>query len=210
MHVARWAVIAGTLLPVQLESQPQRLCGRVVTINCARPSGSVTFTVRSDRNTQFEVMIPPEYRAAFGDDIETRYEFRGVCVTPRAVQDRKAVVHAPGDLKVTVEPAPTLPPLPVGVYRPCQGDIEMPEVKTQKYPSYTREAMRERIQGSVTMRVIVNADGVPEDILIGQSLRPDLDMAAVDAMKQWRFKPGTYNGQRIAVSVFVEMSFYLP
>ena len=210
MHVARWAVIVGALLTVQLESQPQQLCGRVVNISCARSSGTATFTVRSDRNTQFEVMIPPESRAGFGDNIETRYEFRGVCVTPRAVQDRKAVVHAPEDLKVTDEPAPTLPPLPAGVYRPCQGDIEMPQVKTHKYPSYTREAMRERIQGSVFMRVIVNSDGSLGDILIGQSLRPDLDMAAVDAMKQWRFKPATQNGKPIAVSVFVEMSFHLP
>jgi TonB family protein len=210
MYAFRWAAIAGMLLPVQLDSQPQELCGRVVTINCARPSGSATFTVRSDRITQFEVMIPPEYRAAFGDDIEARYEFRGVCVTPRAVHDRKAVVHAPGDLKVTAEPAPTLPPLPVGVYRPCQGDIRMPEPKKTKHPSYTREAMREGIQGSVIMRVIVNADGGTGDILIGQSLRHDLDMAAVDAMKQWRFKPATHNGQPIAVAVFVEMSFHLP
>ena len=72
-----------------------RACAQSIT--CARRSGA-TFTVRTDRSTQFEVLIPPEYRAAFGDDIETRYEVRGVCVTPRAVRDRKAVVHAPEDL----------------------------------------------------------------------------------------------------------------
>ena len=210
MRAARWTVIAGMLLPVQLDSQPQQLCGRVVSINCARPSGSATFTVRSDRNTQFEVMIPPEYRAAFGDDIESHYEFRGVCVTPRAVRERKAVVHEPGDLKIGAEPAPPLPPLPAGIYRPCQGAIEMPEPKKTKHPSYTREAMRERIQGAVVMRVIVNADGGTGEIRIGQSLRHDLDMAAVDAMKQWHFKPATRNGQPIAVAVFVEMSFHLP
>ena len=209
MCAIRWAVIAGMLLPVQLDSQPQQLCGRVVTIECARPPGRATFTVRPDRNTQFEVMIPPEYRAAFDDDIEGRYEFRDVCVTPRAVQDRKAVVHAPGDLIVTAEPAPALPPLPAGLSRPCRGDIRLPEPTKRKHPSYTREAMRERIQGSVILRVVVNADGGTGDILVGQSLRHDLDMAAVEAMKQWRFKPATLNGQPIAVAVFIEMSFHL-
>jgi hypothetical protein len=35
-------------------------------------------------------------------------------------------------------------------------------------------------------------------------------MAAVDATKQWRFKPATRKGRPIAVAVFVEMSFHLP
>jgi protein TonB len=70
--------------------------------------------------------------------------------------------------------------------------------------------MRERIEGSVIMRVIVTAEGRPRDILILESLRRDLDMAAVDAMKQWQFKPATRNGQPIAVAVVVEMSFHLP
>jgi len=98
MRAAGWAVIAGMLLSVRLQSQPQQLCGRVVSIRCSRLSRIATFTVRTDDNAQFEVMIPAEHRAAFGDDIETTYEFRNICVTPRAVQDRKAVVHAPRDL----------------------------------------------------------------------------------------------------------------
>ena len=61
-----------------------------------------------------------------------------------------------------------MPPLPAGVYRTCQGDMEMPEPNKTKHPS-TPEAMREGTQGSVVMRVIVNADGGTGDILIGQS-----------------------------------------
>jgi TonB family protein len=197
------------LLPLQPESQPQRLCGRVVSILCPRLSRIATFTVRASRDTQFEVMIPAEHRAAFGDDIETRYEFRSVCVTPRAVQDRKVVVQAPGDLEITAAPARTLPPLPAHVYRPCQADVEVPQPKTTKHPSYTKEAMRERIQGSVMMRAIVTSEGLPGEILIAQSLRSDLDLAAVDAMKRWRFKPGTHRGEPVAVAVLVEMSFHL-
>ena len=81
----------------------------------------------TSRNTQFEVIIPPEYRAPFTRTSRPATSFAASCVTPRAVQDRKAVVQAPRDLKVTAEPSPALPPLPTGVYRTCQGDIEMPE-----------------------------------------------------------------------------------
>ena len=207
-RAAGCAVIA-MLLSVGLESQAQQLCGRVVSIQCARPSQIATFTVRTDRNAQFQVMIPAEHRAAFGDDIETPYEFRSVCVSPRAVQDRQAVVHAPGELQITAAPTRTLPPLPAGVYRPCQADIDVPQPKTTKHPSYTREAMRERIEGSVMMRVVLTAEGRPGDILIVESLRRDLDTAAVDAMKQWRFRPATHSGMPVAVAVLVEMSFHL-
>jgi len=43
MRAAGWAVIAGMLLSVGLESQPQQVCGRVVSIQCARPSRTATF-----------------------------------------------------------------------------------------------------------------------------------------------------------------------
>jgi TonB family protein len=209
MRAAGWAVIAGMLLSVRLQSQPQQLCGRVVSIRCSRPSRIATFTVRTDDKAQFEVMIPAEHRAAFGDDIETTYEFRNICVTPRAVQDRKAVVHAPRDLEISAAPTRTWPSLPADVNRSCQADIEMPQPKATKHASYTREAMRDRIEGSVMMRVIVTTEGRTGEILIAESLRRDLDMAAVDAIKQWRLKPATHSGVPVAVAVLVEMSFRL-
>ena len=125
------------------------------------------------------------------------------------MQDRKAVVHAPPDLEISAAPARTLPSLPADVYRPCHADIEMPQPKATKHASYTRETMRDRIEGSVVMRVIVTAEGRTGEILIAESLRRDLDMAAVDAMKQWRFKPATHSGVPVTVAVFVEMSFHL-
>jgi TonB family protein len=36
-----------------------------------------------------------------------------------------------------------------------------------------------------------------------------LDAAAVDAMKQWEFTPGTKEGRPVAVRVDVEMTFHL-
>jgi len=84
----------------------------------------------------------------------------------------------------------------------------MPQPKATKHASYTREAMRDRIEGWVMMRVIVTTEGRTGEILIAESLRRDLDMAAVDAMKQWRFKPATPSGVPVAVAVLVEMSFH--
>ena len=42
-----------------------------------------------------------------------------------------------------------------------------------------------------------------------RSLRPDLDANAIAAAKKWRFKPGTRNGEPVAVLVSISMAFTL-
>jgi TonB family protein len=185
------------------------MCGRVVSIHCSGPSSAVTLTVRTDREREFQVTIGPEHRAAFGLDLEATYEFRTVCVTPRAARDGKAVVQAPEDLEITSQPARPLPPVPPGVYRVCQADIENPVPTTAPHPRYPREALEERIQGTVRMRVIVNADGTAGDVVVIDSLSRALDNAAVEAVRKWRFKPARLEGQPVAIVVFLEMSFQL-
>jgi TonB family protein len=203
---------AGSLVLLALlapASQPQRMCGRVVSIHCSGLSSAATLTVRTDREREFQVTIGPEHRAAFGLDIEATYEFRNVCVTPRAARDGKAVVQAPEDLEITSQPARPLPPVPPGVYRACEADIENPVPTKAPHPRYPREAFQERIQGAVRLRVIVNADGTAGDIVVIDSLSRDLDNAAVEAVRTWRFTPARLKGQPVAVVAFLEMSFHL-
>jgi TonB family protein len=60
------------------------------------------------------------------------------------------------------------------------------------------------------MTVLVQADGTPaSDVRIVKSLDPDLDQQAIKAVRQWRFKPGTKDGQPVPVEVNIEMTFTL-
>jgi periplasmic protein TonB len=90
-------------------------------------------------------------------------------------------------------------------------DITLPTVVKSVKANYTKEAMEARIQGTVTMSVIVRDDGKVGEVTVTQSLDKQygLDDAAVNAVKQWEFRPGTKGGKPVAVRVDIEMSFQM-
>jgi TonB family protein len=71
--------------------------------------------------------------------------------------------------------------------------------------------MKNRIEGSVELEVVVKSDGKVGDVKVVKSLDAlyGLDDNAVKAMKQWEFKPGTKDGKAVAVRVHVMMTFSL-
>jgi periplasmic protein TonB len=92
------------------------------------------------------------------------------------------------------------------VYEPGPG-ITLPSVIKEVKPDYPREAMDAGVQGDVVMACVVSRDGRPGEITIERSLEPRLDDAAVAALKQWEFKPGTKDGEPVAVRVRILMTF---
>lgn len=75
------------------------------------------------------------------------------------------------------------------------------------YPSISR---RMGEQGKVMLRVFVSAQGLPEQIEIQQSSGFDrLDKAAVDAVRRWKFVPGSRNGVAEAMWNIVPINFVL-
>jgi protein TonB len=98
------------------------------------------------------------------------------------------------------------------VYGPGSGATDPVLIKEVK-PSYTADAMRAKIQGAVEMDAVVRADGSvdPASIRVVRSLDRvfGLDEQAIIALRQWRFRPGTYKGQAVAVRVAVELTFTL-
>jgi TonB family protein len=103
---------------------------------------------------------------------------------------------------------PAANPLPAGVYRPGPG-ISIPRVLNQVQPNYTEQARRARIQGTVQLEFVVQPDGSVGNPRVVRSLEPSLDQEAIDAMRQWRFAPGTKDGRPVPVMMTVEMSFTL-
>lgn len=97
-----------------------------------------------------------------------------------------------------------------GAYRPGNGVIP-PTLVQEVKPGYTGEAMRAKIQGVVLMEAVVMPDGTVGNVHITRSLDSvfGLDQKAIEAIKQWRFRPGTRFGQPVPVLVEVEMTFTL-
>jgi TonB family protein len=80
-------------------------------------------------------------------------------------------------------------------------------------PAYTIDAMRAKVQGQVELEVVVLPDGTvdPKLIRITRSLdaRFGLDAQAIEAVKQWRFRPARRNDRPVPVRVRVELTFTL-
>ena len=66
------------------------------------------------------------------------------------------------------------------------------------------------VQGTVILIIDVDANGNVTNVSVEKSSRNrDLDRAAMDAARKWRFNPGQSNGQRSAGRVRVPVDFMM-
>ena len=112
------------------------------------------------------------------------------------------------------EPAPVAPPpvavAPAPAPPPPLADASMPRPLQAPAPRYPRDAQRRGQQGTVLLRVHVDARGTAGDIdIVSGSGTRSLDRAAVEAVRHWRFAPAVRNGQPVAGTVQVPIDFTL-
>jgi len=76
-------------------------------------------------------------------------------------------------------------------------------------PEYPDEARKAKYQGTVLFNVVIDENGQVTNIQAARSLGLGLDERAIDAVKQWRFKPATKDGKPVSAPTQVEVSFRL-
>src|SRR5262249_29156234 len=80
----------------------------------------------------------------------------------------------------------------------------------QVTPPYPASARRLGIEGTALLRVFVDATGHVGDIVVKQSAgHPDLDRAAADAVRRWRFDPARKGSDAVAMWVELPVEFHL-
>ena len=97
-----------------------------------------------------------------------------------------------------------------GAYRPGNG-VLTPRLLHEVKPQYTAQAMRAKIQGEVLLECVIQPDGTVGNIRVLRSLDSafGLDQEAIKAARQWRFAPGTRQGQPVPVLVTIQIAFTL-
>jgi len=75
-------------------------------------------------------------------------------------------------------------------------------------PTYPPEAGRARIEGSVVLLAVISKDGRVQDVRVESGL-PILAQAAIDAVKQWRYRPYLLNGEPVEVDSRITINFTL-
>lgn len=100
---------------------------------------------------------------------------------------------------------------PRTISRPLAPTAARPLPGRTPAPEYPAVALRRGEGGTVVLRVAVGADGRPGDIEVSRhGGSRELDRAAVEAVRQWRFAPATERGQAVASVVEVPVDFKLP
>jgi TonB family protein len=87
--------------------------------------------------------------------------------------------------------------------------IVMPRAIYEPEPEFSEKARRNQEQGTVTVGVIVGSDGIPRSTRVLCSSAPDLTENTVQAVKSWKFEPGTKDGKPVAIEIAVEVQFRL-
>ena len=136
--------------------------------------------------------------------------------------------NAPEDrpqLVETTPPAPPVLPSPIDEgTQPAKSDANVPgtsgsvalapgeqpvPLKGQMpSPRYPAAALRRGESGTVLVRVEVDTAGMPAGVaLVQRSGSRDLDRAAMETVREWRFQPAQRNGKAIAASLVIPIDF---
>jgi protein TonB len=113
------------------------------------------------------------------------------------------VAHGLGDSIPVVIPTHPVAVKPLLVSHWAEGNIIY-----RVQPSYPPIARQARVQGAVELRAIISKTGTIEN-LIAVSGHPMLVKSAIDAVRQWRYRPYLLNNEPIEVETEITVNFVL-
>lgn len=98
----------------------------------------------------------------------------------------------------------TIPPQKLRVSSGVAAGMLVHQVK----PQYPELAMKARIQGTVVLQAVIGKDGTVQDLRL-VSGHPMLAPAAIEAVRQWRYRPYLLNNEPVEVDTQINVNFTL-
>jgi len=96
-----------------------------------------------------------------------------------------------------------------GGLRHIGGGVSSPVPIYTVEPEFSEEARKAKFMGVVLVNLIVDTRGLPENVHVLRGVGMGLDEKAVEAVKQYRFKPAMENGKPVPVELNVEVNFQI-
>lgn len=76
-------------------------------------------------------------------------------------------------------------------------------------PVYPEKCKKEKVEGTVVLEIKIDAEGNVIDTKILKSVHPDIDKAATEAIKKWKYNPVIKDGKPTPVVFAVTINFWL-
>jgi protein TonB len=76
-------------------------------------------------------------------------------------------------------------------------------------PQYPQMAKIARVQGPVVLAAVIGKDGTIQNLRVVSTASPLLNQAALEAVKQWRYRPYILNGEPVEVDTTITVNFTL-
>jgi protein TonB len=76
-------------------------------------------------------------------------------------------------------------------------------------PQYPQMAKIARVQGPVVLAAVIGKDGAIQNLRVVSTASPLLNQAALEAVKQWRYRPYILNGEPVEVDTTITVNFTL-
>ncbi len=105
------------------------------------------------------------------------------------------------------DPDDTSPPKNAVLTPP--GDLKPPVLIYSVQPKYTKSARKQKLNGTVQVALTVDEAGLPQDVQVARAQGTELDDIALQAVRQYRFKPAMRAGKPVPVKLYVEVKFQI-
>jgi TonB family protein len=89
------------------------------------------------------------------------------------------------------------------------GGVSAPQIIHSVDPQFTDEARQADYQGTVSIQLIIDSQGNPQNVHVVRHLGMGLDEKAMEAVRQYKFRPAMYQGHAVAVQMIVNVDFHL-
>jgi periplasmic protein TonB len=130
--------------------------------------------------------------------------FLALAVLPAFCQQAALPVPATPAYDVqSQEPDTQDKPVPIG------GSVLAPKVIYQAEPKFSGETGQKKFSGKAGVSLWVEKDGSPSHIRVVKSVGHGLDEKAVEAVRQYKFKPAMRNGKPVKVELYIEVNFQI-
>jgi TonB family protein len=173
--------------PTKAEDVPARSSSHSRAGALTAPAAKKPVTVTPESPSNAEAVLPPSQQAL---NLASNAGDKALAGIVGASANHVALPSASGTLKVS------------------QGVTQGLLIKKVS-PAYPQQALQMRIQGSVQLQARISREGQISNVktLSGDAI---LARAAVDAVKQWKYKPYTLNGEPVGIQTEITVVFKLP